>query len=72
MSENQTSENKTNGNKIIGIKGMGRKSYITVSGMGFIAASQGQKIAVVSILIGMLVGMALQFVLDLKDKDEEK
>jgi len=60
------------GTKTFGIKGMGRKSYIAVSGMGFVAAAQGQKLAVIIIGIICIVGMALQFILDLRNQDEEK
>jgi len=62
---------KNNGNKIIGIKGMGRKSYIAVSGMAFIAAAQSNYWPVLAISVVALVGMGLQFILDLSEKDEE-
>jgi hypothetical protein len=61
-----------NGKGIVGIKGMGRKSYIAVSGMAFIAAAQSNQWPVVAITLVALIGMGLQFILDLSDKDEEK
>jgi hypothetical protein len=62
----------TQKNLNFGIKGMGRKSYICVTGMGAMAATQAVPKVSYAIGIVTVIGMGLQFVLDLKDKDEEK
>jgi hypothetical protein len=56
----------------VGITGMGRKSYIAVSGMGAMAAAQSNMWVAFGIAILALVGMYLQYRLDMAGKDEEK
>jgi len=65
-------EEQNNKALMVGLKGMGRKSYICVTGMGMMAATQS--VPKVSYAIGVVtvIGMAMQFWLDLNDKDEEK
>jgi hypothetical protein len=59
-------------NLSLGIRGMGRKSYICITGMGMMATTQGTPKISYAIGIVTIIGMAMQFWLDLKDKDEEK
>ena len=67
-------QNMENGQKnlSLGICGMGRKSYICITGMGMMATTQGTPKISYAIGIVTIIGMAMQFWLDLKDKDEEK
>ncbi len=68
--EDETSQSK--GNYAIGIKGMGRKAYICISGVGMMAATQAVPHVSYAIGIVTLIGMGLQFILDLRNQDEEK